>query len=173
MKKLGKLLKALSVIIMAVCVIAITSISSSAVYYDFVSGEIHYFTSNDGIISDDYAVVTCTELGGEFEDTDLVVKTFCYGIDWYGYVSYVSAGFSYYNPEDGISQFFSDSSAIFEGNNGYAVVYGCNHVNNEYGMTSFGTTHTSRYCIYLDRTYPVPIYCSPTSTIYEGYGEWY
>jgi len=138
-----KRLRIINLILISITMIVLSMcVSVSAADYYESWGTNYYFAPNNPYFRYDYALVTCDDFGGSFEDTDFMASTNGKGSDVYSLTKVASVHVWFYDA-DGEETEGTDSCDIpyYEDGSQSAVVYGSDHVNNEYGLDMFTSRH--------------------------------
>ena len=131
------------VMLIAVLTAFVLMISTSgATDYYYSYGSAYYFDSNSMYCHDDYALVTCEDFGGGFEDTDFTACTYALGSDVYNLTKVIIVCVDFYDNDNDYTHGLDTTEVYYYDNTGdFATVYGVEHVNEEYGLDTFTSYH--------------------------------
>ena len=154
MKKKIKILITVVALLTTLAVIVILSGAEDyADYYDSYGSE-YFFDSNDLYCYSDYALVTCEDFGGGFEDTDFYACTYALGSDVCNLTKVITVIVEFYDNDNDHTHGTDTTEVYYYDDTGdYATVYGADHVNEEYGLDTFTSYHELHF---YDSTYINP-----------------
>jgi hypothetical protein len=142
MKKMGKtLVTAVALLTALAFIVTLSGAEDYADYYDSYGSE-YFFDSNDLYCYSDYALVTCEDFGGGFEDTDFAACTYALGSNVFKLTKVITVTVEFYDNDNYHTQGTDTTEVYYSDNTGeYATVYGAGHVNEEYGLDTFTSYH--------------------------------
>ncbi len=142
MKKMGKTLVTAVALLTALAFIVTLSGAEDYAEYYYSYGSEYYFDSNSMYCHDDYALVTCEDFGGGFEDTDFAACTYALGSDVFSLTKVITVTVEFYDNDNYHTQGTDTTEVYYYDDTGdYATVYGADHVNEEYGLDTFTSYH--------------------------------
>ena len=165
MKRMGKtLVTAVALLTALAFIVTLSGAEDYADYYDSYGSE-YFFDSNDLYCYSDYALVTCEDFGGGFEDTDFYACTYALGSDVCNLTKVITVIVEFYDNDNDHTHGTDTTEVYYYDDTGdYATVYGADHVNEEYGLDTFTSYHE---LYFYDSTYVDPYSGSPIEFDYH------